>query len=211
MEYQKDTTENAALNQDVFAGWWRQMRGTLRSWWGKLTDDDVEKIAGQKDKLIGLLQEKYGYARETAAREVERRFQEYAAQMSSARETLGQAVKTTANDFSQHAVDAARTMQAKAQDFGATAAEKARGTATTVGETVHSLAGMIRQNVSREGTMGAAATTVADGLDSAGAYLQENGFANMTRDLTALIRRYPLQSLLIGIVIGYVMASRSER
>ena len=53
------------------------MRGDLKSWWGKLTDDDFEQIGGQKDRLIGLLQERYGYTREQAQHEIERRFQEY--------------------------------------------------------------------------------------------------------------------------------------
>ena len=70
------------MNQDVFTGQWKQMRGELKSWWGKLADDDIERIGGQKDKLIGVLQEKYGYAREEAQQEVEWRFKEYADKMS---------------------------------------------------------------------------------------------------------------------------------
>ena len=65
------------MNDDTFAGQWKQMRGALRSWWGTLTDDDFEKIGGQKDKLIGVIQERYGYSREQARNEVERRFNEY--------------------------------------------------------------------------------------------------------------------------------------
>ncbi len=65
------------MNQDIFAGQWQQMRGTLKTWWGKLVDDDFDRIGGQTDKLIGVLQEKYGYAREQAQHEVERRFKEY--------------------------------------------------------------------------------------------------------------------------------------
>jgi len=65
------------MNEDIFAGQWKQMRGELKSWWGKLTDDDLDKIGGQKDKLIGLVQEKYGYARDHAEQEVERRFKEF--------------------------------------------------------------------------------------------------------------------------------------
>src|SRR5712691_3642949 len=74
--------ENNPMNQDVFAGQWKQMRGELKSWWGKLADDDFDKIGGQKDKLIGVVQEKYGYAREKAQQEVERRLQEYGDNMS---------------------------------------------------------------------------------------------------------------------------------
>ena len=68
--------EDDSMNEDVFAGQWKQMRGELRTWWGKLTDDDVTWIGGQKDKLIGLVQERYGYTRGDAEEEVERRFKE---------------------------------------------------------------------------------------------------------------------------------------
>ena len=52
----ENNIEGNSLNQDIFAGKWKQMRGDLKSWWGKLTDDDFELIGGQKDRLIGLLQ-----------------------------------------------------------------------------------------------------------------------------------------------------------
>ena len=65
------------MNQDIFAGQWQQMRGTLKAWWGKLADSDFDRIGGQTDKLIGLVQERYGYAREQAQQEVERRMKEY--------------------------------------------------------------------------------------------------------------------------------------
>ena len=41
------------MNQDIFAGQWKQMRGALKSWWGKLSDDDFDRIGGQMDQLIG--------------------------------------------------------------------------------------------------------------------------------------------------------------
>ena len=43
------------MNEDVFAGQWKQMRGELKTWWGRLADDDFDQIGGQKDKLIGRL------------------------------------------------------------------------------------------------------------------------------------------------------------
>ncbi len=61
------------MNKDIFEGNWKQMRGQMRNWWGKLTDDDFEQIAGNKDKLIGKLQERYGYSREQAMQEVDQR------------------------------------------------------------------------------------------------------------------------------------------
>ncbi len=58
------------MNQDIIKGKWKQLKGTLRQQWGKLTDSDYEEIAGNKDKLIGRLQERYGYGRDQAEREV---------------------------------------------------------------------------------------------------------------------------------------------
>ena len=99
------------MNNDIFAGQWKEMRGALRSWWGKLTDDDFERIGGQKDKLIGVLQEKYGHSRDQAEREVERRFDQYGDANRSGWSRTGQVVED---------------MKEKAYDFGATAASRAR-------------------------------------------------------------------------------------
>lgn len=59
------------MNWDQIAGQWRQAKGTLRAKWAKLTDDDMEAIAGRKDVLIGRLQQRYGHHREDAEREVD--------------------------------------------------------------------------------------------------------------------------------------------
>jgi uncharacterized protein YjbJ (UPF0337 family) len=67
------------MNQDVIEGKWKQIRGEVKKWWGQLTDDDLDTVAGNRDKLIGKLQERYGYAKEKAEEEVDRRLREYAA------------------------------------------------------------------------------------------------------------------------------------
>ena len=61
------------MNQDIFEGKWKQMRGQAKVWWGKLTDDDLEKVGGNFDKFIGLLQEKYGYTQQQAKEEYQKR------------------------------------------------------------------------------------------------------------------------------------------
>jgi len=65
------------MNEDVFEGMWKQMKGNVREWWGKLTDDDLERIGGNKDKLMGALQERYGYTRERADEEITRRMRDF--------------------------------------------------------------------------------------------------------------------------------------
>jgi uncharacterized protein YjbJ (UPF0337 family) len=63
-----------AVNWDIIKGKWSQFKGEARMQWGKLTDSDWEQIAGQRDKLVGKLQELYGWSREDAEREVDEHF-----------------------------------------------------------------------------------------------------------------------------------------
>jgi uncharacterized protein YjbJ (UPF0337 family) len=57
------------MNPDILKGKWNEMKGDVRTRWGKLTDNDVTQIQGQAEKLIGLLQQRYGYKREQAEKE----------------------------------------------------------------------------------------------------------------------------------------------
>lgn len=56
------------MNWDQVAGQWKQMKGSLKQQWGKLTDDDLTFIAGSRDKLVGRFQERYGIAKDEAQR-----------------------------------------------------------------------------------------------------------------------------------------------
>jgi uncharacterized protein YjbJ (UPF0337 family) len=60
------------MNWETISGRWTEMKGKLRSKWGKLTDDDVEVIAGKKDVLVGRLQQRYGLQKDEAERDVDR-------------------------------------------------------------------------------------------------------------------------------------------
>jgi len=177
------------MNQDILAGKWKQMRGEFKTWWGKLTDDDFERIGGQKDKLVGLIQERYGYTREQAEQESERRLQEYG-------DKTGGAVAS---------------MSVKAREFGATAAKKANEAAPVIGDKMKSLADVIRGKAPREGKIGTTATKVAGGLESASNYLQEKKFDHLGEDFRGLVRRYPVRSLLIGLGLGFLLAGRKKK
>lgn len=65
--------QEETMNKDVLEGKWKEMRGQVKSWWGKLTDDDLDKAGGKADQIIGLLQQKYGYTKEHAEEEFNRR------------------------------------------------------------------------------------------------------------------------------------------
>ena len=57
------------MNKDILQGKWMEMKGKVKEQWGKLTDDDIDKINGRSDQLLGLLQQRYGYAKEKAEEE----------------------------------------------------------------------------------------------------------------------------------------------
>ena len=65
------------MNKDVLQGKWKQIRGEAKAWWGELTDDDLDRAAGKMDVLAGILQERYGYSRERAVDEIDRRVTEF--------------------------------------------------------------------------------------------------------------------------------------
>ncbi|CDF86276.1 hypothetical protein PKB_4961 [Pseudomonas knackmussii B13] len=58
------------MNSDVIKGKWKQLSGTLKEQWGKLTDDDLKAADGHAEYLVGKLQERYGWTRERAEKEV---------------------------------------------------------------------------------------------------------------------------------------------
>lgn len=58
------------MNWDQVKGNWKQFSGKVKEKWGKLTDDDLTTAAGQRDQLLGILQKRYGYAKEQAEREL---------------------------------------------------------------------------------------------------------------------------------------------
>ena len=59
------------MNWDRIEGQWAQLKGRAREQWGKLSDDDVDVVAGKRDQLAGKIQERYGYEKEQAERELD--------------------------------------------------------------------------------------------------------------------------------------------
>jgi len=124
-------------------------------------------------------------------------------------------VKQKAQEYGSAAVNkikesapTAESLKHRAQEYGSAAMHRAKEATTSVAGKMGSLAGAIRENAPREGTVGSAATAVADSLESAGSYLQDKGFENMVEDLSGVVRRYPMQSLLVGVGLGYLLARR---
>jgi uncharacterized protein YjbJ (UPF0337 family) len=58
------------MNWDIVEGKWTQFKGDVKKQWGKLTDDELDVIAGNREKLVGRIQESYGVSRDNADKQV---------------------------------------------------------------------------------------------------------------------------------------------
>ena len=114
--------EGHVMNAATFADQWTHVRGQLGTWWDQLTEADLETIAGKKDALVRLVQEKYRYTRERAQEEVNQRLQAYSDMPGAFASGTADTVKTTVQDVASSVAEAAGAAQARATDFAATAA-----------------------------------------------------------------------------------------
>lgn len=60
-----------AMNWDRIEGNWTQLKGKVREQWGKLTDDDIDVVAGKREQLSGKIQERYGIAKDEADKQLD--------------------------------------------------------------------------------------------------------------------------------------------
>jgi uncharacterized protein YjbJ (UPF0337 family)/ElaB/YqjD/DUF883 family membrane-anchored ribosome-binding protein len=150
-----DEEEDHLMNPDTFESWWTSVHWEITSWWDKLTDVDLEKVAGKKDALVALVQERCQYTRERAQQEVDRRLQEY-------NDNLGvfgasrviETVQETAHNVASNLAETAGEVKARAEAAASTAAtavaDTMAGAVSSLQETsVKDLAGKLTDLIRR--------------------------------------------------------------
>ncbi len=60
------------MNWDIIQGNWTQFKGEMQSKWGEITDDELDQAKGERDRLVGLIQERYGLAKSDAETEIDK-------------------------------------------------------------------------------------------------------------------------------------------
>jgi len=137
--------------------------------------------------------------------------------MATAQKDLHNQASNMADHAKDMAKDVASDVANKAKDIGSTVAQKASDTASymgkkaedatsSVGAGMKNLAGTIREHVPEKGMLGSAGSAVADTLESGGRYLQQQGLSGIGDDLTNMIRRNPIPSVLLCLGVGYLLA-----
>jgi len=143
------------MNLNTFEAQWTRMRAEITSWWDKLTDVDLEKVAGKKDMLVALVQEKYQYTRERAQQEVDRRLQEYSDKLGdSGASRMIETVQETAQNVASNLAETAGEVKAHTAAAASTAAtavtDTVAGAVSSLQETsVKDLAGKLTDLIRR--------------------------------------------------------------
>jgi len=120
-------------------------------------------------------------------------------------------VKQTADDLrSKDASEIVDDARAKAAEVGDAAANKVDSAMTATGEQMSTLAQTVRENAP-EGKAGQVASKAADALDRGGEYLQTADLQMVRGDLERVIREHPIEALLVGVGIGYLVARATRR
>jgi uncharacterized protein YjbJ (UPF0337 family) len=147
--------EDHLMNADTFEGQWTRVRGEITSWWDKFTDADIEKVAGKKDTLVALVQQKYRYTPEQALQEVDRRLQEYSDKLgASGASRISETVLETAQHVASNLAETAGEVKAHAEAAASTAAtavvDSVAGAVSSMRETsVTDLAGHLTDSIRR--------------------------------------------------------------
>jgi len=145
------------------------------------------------------------------ANQFEREIDRAADQASNTIEDARGKAHNTASDLKDRAQDVAGDVQDKAQQLGSQVAGKADVATTTVGEKLTDVAQTLRERAPASGSLGDAADTAADTLQRAGTYLQQQDLADIRADLEGIVRRHPMESLLVGLGLGYLLARSMRR
>ena len=122
-----------------------------------------------------------------------------------------QTLQDVASDVSHKAQDWASNVADKAQETASAAVDKTNDGIAAVGHQMNALGGTVRKAAPQDGVIGSAATTVADKLQAGGRYLEGHGLQDMGKDLTSIVRHYPIQSVLVGFGLGCLLGMTLRR
>ena len=175
---------------------------------------EVKACAASANDAKGKIQELASSAGQTVkdvASDVSHKAQDWASNVANkAQETASAAVDTTKEGIA--AVGSwASNVANKTQETASSAVDTTNDGIAAVGHQMTALGGTVRKAAPHNGVIGSAATTVADQLQAGGRYLEEHGLQDMGKDLTSLVRHYPVQSVLVGFGLGCLLGMTLRR
>ncbi len=129
--------------------------------------------------------------------------------MATDEENLTNRTQESAQDLRTRLTDATEMAKSRTSEIANQTAARAREVTSELGHQIKEFGGKIRERSPHE-SVRSTTNRVADTLESAGSYLEEKNFSGMLEDVAGVIRRYPLQALFAGLVLGFIF-SRKRR
>jgi len=114
--------------------------------------------------------------------------------------------RDVASNVADKATDMAHKAADKASEYGSAIGDKATNAVETVGSSMKTVAGSLRENLPNKGMLGGASESVASALESGGRYLEEKGLSGVGSEVTDMIKRHPVPSVLLALGLGYLIA-----
>jgi len=175
--------------------------------------------AGQSVQDIGR---SAGQKASEAAQTTGQKAHEIAQSAGQKAQEVGQNIGQKAQDFAQSAGQKAQELAQAAgqkvqdaghriQDAAASVGHRAEDATAALGNRIQSAAGNVRENLPHEGFLGKASEAVADTLDQTGRYIEERNLRGMGEDITQVIRRNPIPSVLVAVGLGYLLGRTLRR
>jgi len=151
METIERGTQHSTSTPEMFTQQWPHLRQQIKGWWDRLTESDLEQVAGNKEQLVRAIQGRYGYTRERAEQEVDRRLGEVSDSSATSRiGRLAEAATSSAQGLASEATKTASEVGTMAQKMATSAAATVSDTVTRAGqylpEVPNGLAGLIRRH-----------------------------------------------------------------
>jgi hypothetical protein len=137
---------------------------------------------------------------------VKNKIQDVSNSVGQAASCAAENVKNVAGNFADVAKAAACNMSKEGQQAASYVGQKAGEATSVVGDRLRAAGDAIRQNVPQEGSLGQASNAVASTLENTGDYIKREGLEGMFNDVTCMIKKNPIQSLFVGIGLGFLMA-----
>jgi uncharacterized protein YjbJ (UPF0337 family)/ElaB/YqjD/DUF883 family membrane-anchored ribosome-binding protein len=143
--------EPHSSSSETFETEWTRVKGQARQWWDRLTESDLEQVSGEKDRLIRLVQEKYGYARERAEQEIDQHLREHRdIGQGSAAGSSREEASTRMGDYAAGVAASAGEVGAKVQNMASSATTSMASTVSGAGTYLQDLptefAGLVRRH-----------------------------------------------------------------
>lgn len=103
------------MNSEILTGKWNELKGKVKETFGRLTDDDLMQVEGSSDRVVGLLQQRYGYSKDQAQREWDNFYNSYQNNATDTANDLADTAKNKLHDLSQGAAKVARDLADKVE------------------------------------------------------------------------------------------------